>query len=109
MGGVNAISGEPTFENAATMLRRLNLHATKKPIQDYVVTPQHLWLDEIASNDDRVRQCVAIPLGFEYSVEHQVTGEDVVGGLRFEITPSTKPPCVLHFHRNHCGDLKELN
>ena len=88
LGGVNAISGEPMDENTATKLRRLNSMANNKSIQDYVVTPDQLWLDGIASEDGCVRQFVAMPLGSGYSVEAQVTGKDVVGGLQFEITPT---------------------
>jgi len=92
VGGVNAVSGEPMIENAATKLRRLNLIAQKKSVQDYVVTPNQLWLDGIASNDGCVRQFVAMPLGSGYSVEAQMTGEDLVGGLQFEIIPAPKLP-----------------
>ena len=95
VGGVNAISAEPMIENAATRLRRLHRLATKKSIQDYVVTPDQLWLDGIASEDGHVRQFVAMPLGSRYSVEAQVTGEDLTGGLQFEITPAKLSPPVL--------------
>ncbi|KAI4199039.1 MAG: hypothetical protein LQ350_004861 [Teloschistes chrysophthalmus] len=70
-GGVNAISGEPL---------------------DYVVTPKQLWLDGIASTGGRVRQFVAMPMGAGYRVEAQVTGEEVTGGLQFQITlPKSHP------------------
>ncbi|KAL9638755.1 MAG: hypothetical protein Q9164_001345 [Protoblastenia rupestris] len=62
VGGTNAVSGEPEVGNAATKLRRLNLIANKNSIQDYVVTPDQLWLDGIASKEGRVRQFVAMPL-----------------------------------------------
>ena len=100
LGGVNAISGEPMIEDAATRLRRLNLLSSNKSMQDYVVTPDQLWLDGIASHDGRVRQFVAMPLGSGYSVEAQVTGKEVTGGLQFEITPAyfdppvSKPPML---------------
>jgi hypothetical protein len=90
LGGVNAVSGEPLMENAATMLRRQNLRFNNKSVQDYVVTPQQLWLDGIASNEGIVRQFVAMPMGSGYSVEAQVSGEELVGGLQFCITPSTR-------------------
>lgn len=90
VGGVNAVSGEPMIENAATKLRRLNRVAQNKSVQDYIVTPDQVWLDGIASNDGHVRQFVATPLGTGYSVEVQMTGEDVMGGLQFEITPTTE-------------------
>lgn len=72
LGGVNAVSGEPLIETAATMLRRLNLKSNNRSIQDYVVTPQQLWLDGIASSEGVVRQFVAVPMGSKYSVEAQV-------------------------------------
>ncbi|KAL9130582.1 MAG: hypothetical protein Q9175_006983 [Cornicularia normoerica] len=90
--GVNAVSGEPTGANEATMMPRLVLMEKKKSIQDYVVTPKQLWLDGIATDNERVRQCVAMPLGSGYSVEVQVTGQDVLGGLQLHVTPSTSPP-----------------
>jgi len=88
VGAINAISGEPAIETAATRLRRLNLLADQKSVQDYVTTPDQLWLDGIASTQGRVRQFVAMPMGSGYTVEAQVTGEDVTGGLQFEITPA---------------------
>ena len=92
VGGVNAVSGEPARETEATMMRRLKLVESGKNIQDYVVTPKQLWLDGIASSDGTVRQFVAMPLGQGYSVEAQLTGEEVIGGLQFEITPSKFEP-----------------
>lgn len=35
---------------------------------------------------------MAVPLGSGYSVEAQITGEDVMGGLQIEVTPSKPPP-----------------
>lgn len=101
LGGVNAVSGEPMVENAATKFRRLNLLGNQKSVQDYVITPKQLWLDGIASNDGRVRQFVAMPLGSGYSVEAQMTGEDIMGGLQFEITPTVQQPLppLPHHHR----------
>ena len=89
VGGVNAVSGEPTGDNEAIMMRRLSLVEKKRSIQDYVVTPNQLWLDGIATDKERVRQFVAMPLGSGYSVEAQVTGQDLHGGLQFLVTPST--------------------
>ena len=87
LGGVNAVSGEPMIENAATQLRRQKLKADGKSIQDYVVTPKQKWLDGIASAAGVVRQFVSMPMGSGYSVEAQVTGQELAGGLQFEITP----------------------
>lgn len=87
VGGVNAVSGEPARETEVTMMRRLNLMKSGMKIQDYVVAPKQLWLDGIATGDGHVRQFVAMPLGKGYTVEAQITGEEVIGGLQFEVVP----------------------
>ncbi|KAL8947960.1 MAG: hypothetical protein Q9222_005807 [Ikaeria aurantiellina] len=95
LGGVNAVSGEPMKENPATTLRRQTKMADGKMIQDYVVTPKQLWLDGIASNQGSVRQFVAVPFGSGYSVEAQMTGEEVNGGMQFLVVPSTHKSLIL--------------
>jgi ubiquitin len=95
VGGVNAISGEPAYETEQTQIRRNKALSEEKSIQDYVVTPKQLWLDGIASTDGTVRQFVAMPLGSGYTVEAQITGVDLVGGLQLEVVPvKVKPPLV---------------
>ena len=46
----------------------------------------------LATEQGYVRQFVAMPLGSGYSVEAQVTGQDVVGGLQFVVVPAIPPP-----------------
>jgi hypothetical protein len=92
VGGVNAISGEPFYETEQTQARRYKLLSEKKSIQDYVVTPRQLWLDGIASTDGTVRQFVAVPLGSGYTVEAQITGTDLIGGLQLEVVPVKEVP-----------------
>ncbi|KAI0513293.1 hypothetical protein F5B22DRAFT_247913 [Xylaria bambusicola] len=87
-GGVNAVSGEHNLESMETKIRRLDLIAEGKSIQDYVVVPEQMWIDGFAVAPGVVRQFVAMPLGTGYSVEAQLTGQEAVGGLQFEITPS---------------------
>lgn len=85
VGGVNAISGVPLKESPEAALKRLQL--SDKVKQDYVVLPDQPWLDGIASDDGRIRQFVAMPKGSGYSVEAQVTGEEKIDGMQFELTP----------------------
>ena len=66
VGGVNAVSG-----NLATAKADEN----NSPVQDYVVTPDQLWLDGIAAQDGKVLQFVATPAGSKYSVESQISGK----------------------------------
>lgn len=89
VGGVNAVSGEPARETATSMRRRLERMKKNQNIQDYVVVPEQLWLDGIASSGGTVKQFVAMPLGSGYSVELQLTGAEVIGGLQIEVIPST--------------------
>lgn len=87
VGGINAVSGEPSYKTEQTQARRYKLLSEKKSIQGYVVVPKQLWLDGIASTDGTVRQFVAVPIGSGYTVEAQITGTDLVGGLQLEVVP----------------------
>lgn len=97
VGGVNAVSGEPMVETAATRLRQQNLMRQKKSVQDYIIIPEQRWLDGIATRSGQVRQFVAVPLGSHYSVEMQMTGQEVTGGLQFEITPFEGDSIIFKF------------
>lgn len=102
VGGVNAISGEPAVEDAATKLRRqaklakVGVNSHISPLQDYIVVPGQLWLDGIADSDGTVRQFVAMPFGSGHSVEAQITGKDTTGGIQIEVTPY-KPQTIPKF------------
>lgn len=91
-GGVNAVSGEHGNEDAETKQRRLRLAQKGESTQDYVVVPSQPWLDGVAVKPSVVRQFVAMPLGQGYSVEAQLTGKEVIGGLQFEVTPALCEP-----------------
>lgn len=86
-GGVNVVSGQH-YENTLDAKTRHNkVQADRKFLQDYVVVPEQKWIDGIATGKGIVKQFVAMPMGQGYSVEAQVTGEESMGGLQFEITP----------------------
>ncbi|MDX3733480.1 hypothetical protein PV748_42400, partial [Streptomyces caniscabiei] len=55
--------------------------------QNYVVLPRQPWLDGINSGKGTVRQFVAVPLGLGATVEGQVTGEEVFGGVQLQSFP----------------------
>jgi hypothetical protein len=55
--------------------------------QNYVVLPRQPWLDGINSGKGTVRQFVAVPLGLGATVEGQVTGEEVWGGVQLQSFP----------------------
>ena len=77
VGKVCAISGKPWSP-----------HLGRDP-QNYVVLPRQPWLDGINSGKGTVRQFVAVPLGLGATVEGQVTGEEVWGGVQLQSFPLT--------------------
>ncbi|HDR9105982.1 hypothetical protein [Paraburkholderia sp. A3RO-2L] len=55
--------------------------------QDYVTIPDQPWLDGFNVGNGQIRQFVAMPLGDGYTVEEQITGEAVHGGLQLIVYP----------------------
>ncbi|GHE06618.1 hypothetical protein [Streptomyces alanosinicus] len=72
VGKVCAVSGRPWSDRLA------------RDPQNYVVLPRQPWLDGINSGKGTVRQFVAVPLGLGATVEGQVTGEEVWGGVQLQ-------------------------
>jgi tetratricopeptide (TPR) repeat protein len=70
VGKINAITGESYSEH-------LSAHK-----QDYVVIPEQRWLDGINSGNGFVRQFVAMPLGKGYTIEAQISDEEIHGGFQ---------------------------
>ncbi|MFE6487206.1 hypothetical protein ACFVGN_30320 [Streptomyces sp. NPDC057757] len=75
VGKVCAVSGKPWSSRL-----------TRDP-QNYVVLPRQPWLDGINFGKGTVRQFVAVPLGLGATVEGQVTGEEVWGGVQLQSFP----------------------
>jgi hypothetical protein len=75
VGKVCAVSGE-----------RWTGRLSRRP-QNYLVLPRQPWLDGINSGKGTVRQFVAVPLGLGATVEGQVTGEEVWGGVQLQSFP----------------------
>ncbi|AKN74312.1 membrane protein [Streptomyces sp. PBH53] len=80
VGKVCAVSGEPWRDRLS-----------RRP-QNYVVLPRQPWLDGINSGTGTVRQFVAVPLGLGATVEGQVTGEEVWGGVQLRSFPLKERP-----------------
>ncbi|MEU3663520.1 hypothetical protein AB0E77_27835 [Streptomyces sp. NPDC032940] len=72
VGKVCAVSGKPWSDRLS------------RDPQNYVVLPRQPWLDGINSGTGTVRQFVAVPLGLGATVEGQVTGEEVWGGVQLQ-------------------------
>jgi hypothetical protein len=108
VGGVNAVSGEPAVENMATRLRRQILGAQGAILQDYVVIPNQRWIDGIATFPGVVRRFVATPSGSSNSVEAQITGEDAVAGIQFEITKRKRVGNKIVYINNSRGSKPKI-
>ena len=74
-GKICAITGDSWVE-------RLN-----RDPQDYAVLPDQPWLDGYCVEEGVVRQFVAMPLGEGYTVEEQLTGVAIHGGLQLVAYP----------------------
>ncbi|WBO62335.1 hypothetical protein [Streptomyces camelliae] len=72
VGKVCAVSGKPWSDRLG------------RDPQNYVVLPRQPWLDGINSGKGTVRQFVAVPLGLGATVEGQVSGEEVWGGVQLQ-------------------------
>jgi hypothetical protein len=93
VGKVCAVSGKPWSPRPA-----------RNP-QNYVVLPRQPWLDGINSGKSTVRQFVAVPLGLGATVEGQVTGEEVWGGVQLQSFPLNDT--ALHAWRQEQRRLAE--
>lgn len=83
VGRINAVNGKK-WEDGLTK-------------DDYMVSPPQPWLDGINVGKGLIRQFVAMPLGMGYTVEAQVTGEEVFGGVQI-VVYAPKPG---RFERTH--------
>lgn len=73
VGKVCAVSGQPWSDRLS------------RDPQNYVVLPRQPWLDGINSGPGTIRQFVAVPLGLGATVEGQVSGEEVWGGVQLQV------------------------
>jgi hypothetical protein len=53
--------------------------------QNYLVCPNQPWLDGLKTRAGVVRQFVAMPLGWGYTVEAQLTGQEQFGGIQVQV------------------------
>lgn len=87
-GSINAISGQPIWENHVTKLHQRALLAQNQSVQDYIVVPGQRWLDGFAHGNGVVKQFFAPNSGDGYTPEAQVTGQLMYLSLQIEVTPT---------------------
>lgn len=96
-GGVNAVSGASKKSGGDGKHGNKGSQAGP-PNQDYLVPPHQLWLDGIVREDGKISQFVASQVGSGYSVEAQITGQDSISGIQFEIAPRKNIQGQRPFH-----------
>ncbi|MCW2873202.1 hypothetical protein [Actinacidiphila oryziradicis] len=82
VGKVCAMSGRPWSDQLS------------QDPQNYVVLPRQPWLDGINSGSGTIRQFVAVPLGLGATVEGQISGEEVWGGVQLQVFELGEGPLV---------------
>ena len=69
--------------------------------QDYIVAPWQTRLDGFLGEKGIVRQFVAMPLGFDYTAEAQLTGTEYAGGIQLEIAPIFKGRGIFYITHSY--------
>ncbi|KAF4839467.1 hypothetical protein CGCSCA4_v011205 [Colletotrichum siamense] len=90
-GSINCVSGQQVTDSVP--------HE-----QDHIICPRQRRLDGFKSADNEIRQFVAMPLGWEYSAEHQLTDKEDVGGIQLQIAPRLRD-CVEFRALDHLWNL----
>ncbi|KAK2774426.1 integral membrane protein [Colletotrichum kahawae] len=91
-GSINCVSGQ-----------QVNDYSVPRE-QDYIIYPTQKRLDGFKSADNETRQFVAMPLGWEYSAEQQLTDKEDVGGIQLQIAPRLRD-CVEFRALDHLWNL----
>lgn len=90
VGRVCAVSGQPWLEQLS-----------QEP-QNYLPVPRQPWLDGINSGAGFIRQFVAVALGLGATIEGQVSGEEVDGGMQLRVVGLTAE-ALADWRKKHSG------
>jgi hypothetical protein len=87
-GGAHDLLARPPHEQTGFLESLKNLGRREYlGEQDYLALPSQPWLDGFNVGKGKIRQFVAMPLGDGYTVEEQLTGDAVHGGLQIIVYP----------------------
>lgn len=86
-GKINAVTGKPWSTELEGRANGKTTRSAGETEQDYLSIPRQPWLDGFCVEKGKIRQFVAMPLGEGYTVEEQLTGEAVHGGLQIIVYP----------------------
>lgn len=97
-GGKRGKKGKKGKQKVQTGQAGLDIKLEKE--QNYLIVPPQPWLDGWKAEDNKVYQFVAAEMGSGETVEGQITGEEVIGGIQFivydpkpgqKLIPTTRP------------------
>ncbi|EPS39943.1 hypothetical protein H072_6242 [Dactylellina haptotyla CBS 200.50] len=75
IGSVNAVTKKPPSSLSETVE------------QDFIIAPKQGRLDGVKIGEGVLQQFVAMPLGWDYTIEKQVTNSEFIGGIQLQIAP----------------------
>jgi hypothetical protein len=110
-GKINAVTGKPW--STELQGQHKGLKARDDIEQDYLSVPRQPWLDGFCVDKGKIRQFVAMPMGEGYTVEEQLTGEAIHGGLQLIVYPLkpefyVRPRSVLRASSAMCFSASSL-
>ncbi|EPS38897.1 hypothetical protein H072_7329 [Dactylellina haptotyla CBS 200.50] len=94
-GSINALTGRPASKKAADGQ------------QDFFVVPKQRRLDGFHFTETHVSQFIAMPLGWDYTVEKQINNSEYIGGVQIEI--ARRLSTQVAFSRNFNGEIPTIS
>ena len=95
-GNINAVTGKP-FGKKGGGKSSLDIKLEKE--QNYLVVPPQPWLDGWKAEDNKIYQFVAAEMGSGETVEGQITGKEVNGGIQLIIYDPKDGKKLVHATR----------
>ena len=102
-GNINAVTGKPFAKKSKSSKRKSEskLDIKLEEVQNYLVIPPQPWLDGWKAEDNKIYQFVAAEMGSGETVEGQITGEEVVGGIQLIVYDPKEGQKLIHATRPH--------
>lgn len=104
-GNINAVSGKPFDPSLQKGVRgkkkKSSLEIKLEKEQNYLVVPPQPWIDGWKAEDGKVYQFVAAEMGSGETVEGQITGKEVAGGIQMIVYDPKDGQKLVHATRPH--------
>ncbi len=104
-GNINAVSGKPfdpsLQKGGRGKKKKSSLEIKLEKEQNYLVVPPQPWIDGWKAEDGKVYQFVAAEMGSGETVEGQITGKEVAGGIQMIVYDPKDGQKLVHATRPH--------